>query len=362
LGATTLLTAIALGAWLIGQRRGAAPVVRDPEAVALYRRGVHEYDQRTPAGTGNAVQLFTAAVRRDSTYAAAWAGLAKTYIRAYERQFVFPGVARDSVLRLAVTAVDRALAADRRSADAWVAQAIVSRSVDPTDLTPAIRSLRQALALDSSKAPAWHYLAISLAESGDMDGALQDWRRSVAADPSYTEGLAFLALGHYWRRQYDSAARWADSAVALEPTYLLARTAAGSIAVERGDFARGRAAFEAAGRLSTDVELVNSLAGSGLAEARAGASREARDVLQRAESLAIVYSPVPLHTSVFLAQAYAALGDADHAIAWLQRYTPTQDLHFQLHLRCDPPYAAIEGEPRFRSLLVVPRPSPSRGC
>ena len=64
--------------------------MRDPEAVALYRRGVHEYAQRTPAGISNAVQLFTAAVRRDSTYTEAWAGLAKTYVRAYERRFIFP--------------------------------------------------------------------------------------------------------------------------------------------------------------------------------------------------------------------------------------------------------------------------------
>ena len=357
-----LLAAIALAAWLIGGRRGAAQVMRDPEAVALYRRGAHEYAQRTPAGISNAVQLFTAAVRRDSTYTEAWAGLAKTYVRAYERRFIFPGVARDSVLRLAVTAVDRALAGDRRSAEALVTQAIVSRSVDPTDLAPAIRSLRQALALDSSDASAWNWLAVSLAESGDMDGALQDWRRSVAADPSYTEGLAFLALGHYWRHQYDSAARWADSATALEPNYLLARTAAGSIAIERGDFARGRAAYDAAGRLSTDVEVVNALAGGALAEARAGAARNARELLQHAESLASGYAPAPLHTAVWLAEAYAGLGDADHAIAWLQRYTPTHDLHFQLHLRCDPPFAAIEGDRRFRSLLVVPRPSPSRGC
>jgi len=85
-------------------------------------------------------------------------------------------------------------------------------------------------------------------------------------------------------------------------------------------------------------------------------------MLQQAESLANGYAPAPLHSAVYLAEASAGLGDADHAIAWLQRYTPTRDLHFQLHLRCGPPFAAIEGDQRFRSLLVVPRPSPSRGC
>ncbi len=363
LGAVAVvLAAVAFAAWAMGHRRSVAPVARDPEVVALYQRGVREYDKRTPRSIGEAVQAFTAAVRRDSTYAESWAGLAKTYVRAYERRFVFPGVARDSVLQLAVAAADRALTGDNRSSNAWTTQAIVSRIVDPTDVAPAIRSLRKALVLDSTNAEAWHFLALSLAESHDMDDAIAGWRRSVSSAPFYTQGITFLALGHYWRHQYDSAAKWVDSAIALEPSYLLARGTAGYIAIERGDFARGRAAFEAAGRLSTDVESINALAGSALVEGRAGSSRDARGLLQRAESLVAGYAPAPLHTAVWLAEAYADLGDASHAIAWLRRFTPRNDLHFQLHLRCDPPFAPIERDPRFRSLLLTPRPEAPGRC
>ena len=363
-GGTLLVAAVVLGVWLLAHRQSEVRDARDPDVIALYQRGVHEYDKRTPESIGEAVRALTAAVRRDSTYREAWAALAKTYVRAYDRRFVFSGMARDSVLRLAVAASDRAMAGARPSAEAWATQAIVSRIVDPTDRTSPIRSLRQALALDSTDAEAWHFLALSLAEARDLDGALEAWRRSVAADPSYADGqgLAFLALGHYWRHQYDSAARWADSAIALQPNSLLARGVVGYIAIERGDVARGRAAFDAAERLSTDIEVPNALGGRALAEARAGAPRAARGILQRAESLAASYSPTPLHTAVFLAQAYAGLGDRDRAIAWLRRYAPRNDLHFQLHLRCDPPFAAIEADPRFRSLLLAPRPAGSQGC
>jgi tetratricopeptide (TPR) repeat protein len=362
LGAAAVLVAIALAAWQVVPRRGHAPIRRDPEVVALYERGVQAYDRRTPAGASDAIRAFTAVLQRDSTYAAAWAGLANTYARAYERGFVFPGVARDSVLRLAVAAVDRALALDRRNADAWVTQAYVSRQIDPTDVAPAIRSAGRALALDSSNASAWHYLALSYAESGDMERALAAWRRSVATDPSYTQGLSFLAIGYYWHRQYDSAVPWADSAIAVDPTYLLGWTTAGQVAVERGDVLRGRTLLEAARRLSTDVEVVNQLALRARAEAHGGAAVEARSTLRQAESLAAAYLPAPLHTAVYLAQANAGLGDADHAIAWLRRYTPREDLHFQLHLRCDPPFDALEADPRFRSLLLTPRPTAARGC
>jgi tetratricopeptide (TPR) repeat protein len=361
-GATVVLGLAAFAVWWGVHRRGHAQTPRDPAVVALYQRGMQGYDRRTPEGIRDAIQAFTAALGRDSTYAAAWAGLGKAYVRAFDRRFVFPGLAGDSVLHLAVIAVDRALAIDQRNADVWGTQAVLSRDLDPTNLTPAFRALRQALALDSNDARAWHYQAISLAESGDMDGALKAWRRSVRANPSYTQGLAFLALGHYWRRQYDSAAYWADSAVAVDPNYVLGRATVGQVAVELDSVVRGRAAFDAARRLSTDVEVVNSLAGSALAEARGGSPREARRTLARAESLAAAYTPAPLHTAVFIAHAYAALGDPNHAIAWLRRYSPREDLHFQLHLRCDPPFDPIARDPRFQSLLLVRGSRPARGC
>jgi cytochrome c-type biogenesis protein CcmH/NrfG len=117
----------------------------------------------------------------------------------------------------------------------------VSRIVDPTDRAPAIRALRRALALDSTNANAWHFLALSLAESADVDGAFTAWRRAIAANPTNVQGLTFLAIAHYWRRQWDSSAHWTDSAIALDPTFQLVRIAAGFTEVERGDFARARA-------------------------------------------------------------------------------------------------------------------------
>ena len=358
--ATVVIGVVAGAVWLGGRGRVHATPQRDPNVLALYRRGVQAYDRRTPEGARDAIQAFTAAIGRDSMYAAAWAGLAKTYVRAFERRFVFPGAAGDSVLHLAAIAADRALAIDSGNADVWTTEAVLSRDLDPTDLTPAFRALRQALTLDSTSAPAWHFLAISYAESGDMEKAMAAWRRAVAVTPSYTQGLAFLALGHFWRRQYDSAAHWVDSAIAVDPNYMLGRYTQGQIAVELGQVVRGRGAFDAARRLSTDVEVPNALAGGAQVEARGGTARDARRILQRAESLAATYRPAPLHTAVYLAQAYASLGDRDHAVAWLRRYAPREDLHFQLHLRCDPAFDRVAGDPAFQRLLLAKR-SPA-GC
>ncbi|MGH7586287.1 MAG: protein kinase domain-containing protein [Gemmatimonadales bacterium] len=360
--AAVLLVALALAGWAISGRRGSAKPVRDSVAVALYQRGMLEFRKRTPAGLSAAMQAFGAAIQRDSTWAEPWAGLALNANQGYGRGFVFAGMARDSVLRLAVAASDRALALDPDLPSAWLARGAVSRQVDPTDVSPSIRSLRKALSLDSTLAQAWQLLALGLAETGDLDQALPAWRRAVLANPANAEHVAFLAIGHYWRRRPDSAMRWADSAIAINPGYLLGRSTAGYAALELENFPRAEASFEAGRRLGTDVEVVNNLAGEALVVARAGRPAEARGILATAESLAAAYSPTSLHAAVNLAQAWAALGEADHAIAWLQQYSPAADLHFQLHLRCDPPFDAVAADPRFRTLLMMPRPEAPGGC
>jgi tetratricopeptide (TPR) repeat protein/predicted Ser/Thr protein kinase len=345
---------VALGAWRLVRRDTPATPPRDPALGALFQEGMRAYDRRTPAGAALAIDNFTAAVRIDSTYAPAWVGLAKVYVRAYERQFVFPGVVADSVLRLAVTAVERAMALDSSSAEAWGAQAMVSRQTDPTDVAPAIRAARHAISIDSNSSAAWHFLALSLAEQEKFDSAIVAWRESVRRGPRYTQGLAFLGLGHYWRGAYDSAAAWADSSVSIDANYLLGKTTVGYVAIERGDHARGAAALDAARRLSTDVEIANALAGRALAEARAGQLTVARATMREAERRAQQYMPSPLHTAVYFAQAAAALGDPAKAMSWLSRYRTPRDLHFQLHLRCDPPFAILTRDARFRALLLSP--------
>ncbi len=358
-----LLAAVAGGVWLrFGPAPGGGRRAASPDVVALTQRGIRGYDRRTAPGVAEAIAAFGAAIRRDSTYAPGWNGLAKSYVRAYERGFPVPGVPPDSLLRLALAAVERALAADSGSADVWLTQALLSRNIDPTDDGPVLRSLRRALALDSTDAPAWQFFALALAETGDFQGAMAAWRRCVAADPAYTQGLAFLALGHYWRRQYDSARVWADSAVSVDANYLLGWNTAGFIAVERRDYDRGIAAFEAARRLTSDAEASNAVAGVALAQARAGRGSEARATLRDAEPQARAYVPTPLHTALFFAQAYAELGDADRAVAWLARYRPRESLHYQLHLRCDPPFDPIARDPRFRSLLTPPARGRGGSC
>jgi tetratricopeptide (TPR) repeat protein len=265
-------------------------------------------------------------------------------------------------LRKALTAVNRALSLNDQNADAWTTHGMVTHQIDPINLAPALRSVRRSLALDSTQATTWHQLAIMTADSGDVSAALDAWRRSVRISPSYSQGLAFMGFGHYWRGNYDSAAVWADSAISVDPNYILAQQFAATVQTERGQFEKAHAHADAALRLSEDIEVINSTASKAIVHARAGQKPLAMALLLAAEVSSGGFEPLPAHTVLWLAEVNAALGDVNGALKALGRYATPRDMHFQLHLRCSPTFAPVENDARFRAMLIIPRPAPGSHC
>jgi len=355
--AGAVLLAAAAGMWIT--TRG--PSV-DPEVLTLYDRAAAAYDSRTPSGAVEAAKVLGDVIGRDSSFAPAWNTLAKTYVRAYQRGFRLPDVPRDQLLRKALTAVNRALSLNDQDADAWTTHGMVTHQIDPINLAPALRSVRRSLALDSTKAATWHQLAILTADSGDVASALDAWRRSVRLSPSYSQGLAFVGFAHYWRGFYDSATVWADSAISVDPNYILARQFAATVQTERGQFERAHAHADAAIRLSEDIEWINSTATKAIVHARAGQKGLAMALLLAAEVRSGEFEPLPVHTALWLAEVKAAVGDVNGALKALGRYGAPRDRHFQLHLRCSPTFTPVEHDARFRAMLVIPRPAPGSHC
>jgi len=359
------VAALILGGWWLATKTGSGAAsghVPDSITLDLYRRAVRSYDSRRPGGVAEAIALFKSGIAHDSLYPPLWSGLAKAYVRSYQRGFVVPGVPHPRLVEEGLFAAERALTLDSLSAESWLTQATLTQMVDPVELAPVHRALSRATALDSTLAEAWHQWALYYSHQGDLARGVEMWRRSVRVNPRYLQGLAFMGLGHYWQGRLDSAAFWADSSLALESNYLLGRTTAGYVAIERGDHARAEAALDAAIRLSTDVELVNALAGMALAYARAGRRGEARALLRTVDSMALTQQPLNSHTAVYVSHPHIALGDHAQGLAWLQRYRPLGDRHFQLHLRCDPPYVTVRSLPAFRAMLVIPAPAGTAGC
>jgi len=331
----------------IPERLALAP---DPVAYDLFSRGRYEASRRSVASVGRAVAFFSESIRRDSTFAPAWAGLAAVLHNANRWEFPVRGVPRESLLTREIMASDRALQLDSTSVDAWLSRAWASEDVDPTSRGPALRAIHRALALDSLNAVAWDQLAMALEEAGHRDSAGAAWHRAVALDPGYVRAKTFLAIHYWWWRAYDSAAVWADSAVATDPLYGLGRVVAGQVALARGRRDEAQSQLAAARRLATGPGSAGLSGFVSLAVA-AGDTVAARHLVAEAEARTDPAAP-DNHGAVNIAAAYAVLGEPARALTWLERYRPMRDLHFQLHLRLDPPLDPLRREPRFQALLL----------
>src|SRR5256884_159559 len=132
----------------LGARAG-APTERptlapDPVAYDLFLRGRYEASRRTAASLGRAVALFSESIRKDSTFAPGWAGLAAVLHNANRWGFPVRGVPPQSLLTFEIIASDRALQLDSTNVEAWLTRAAVSEDVDPTRRAAPLRTIRRA--------------------------------------------------------------------------------------------------------------------------------------------------------------------------------------------------------------------------
>ena len=349
-------TEIARGA-LASMRVSTAGAVRtparpvDPAAYDLYLRGRYFASRRVEAAIQQAVALFRQAVGRDSTFALAWSGLADALHYALRWRLSVPGLPADSLPAAILRASERALLADSAQAEIWVARADALQDVDPTSRAPSIRALERAIALDSLDASTWALLAFTLDEAGDTSGAMRAYRHSLALDPLNPLTLSNISLHFYWQGRDDSAMAWADSTVAADPTYISGRRIAGTVALSLGRWTDAETQFEAARTVGPGPERIWAMAGLAVVAVARGDSARARALSGQMEAMTDASQPA-LHSAVFIAWALAALGERDRALAWLERYGPVRDLHFQQHLRGDGPLAPLRADPRFQALLT----------
>ena len=357
--AATLVLALVGGAAAVYSRRP-HPVppdrTRDSTALALYNRGRASQGIRSSAVVAQAFDDFSEAIRRDSSFALAWAGLGRTVQMALLRGHSIRDLSRDSLLRLALFASQRAVSLDSTSAEVWLVRARVLESVDPTSRRSVLRDLRRALAIDSSNGDAWFALARARDELLDSAGARIAYEHAVKLAPKNTDLLAFFALHGLWTNSFIEGLKWADSALAIDPTLGVAREAAADLSTEIRDWPRAERQIEVYRRLSTGADQASALGGAARLSALRGDRVEAKRFALAAEKT-VDSATLTKHQASYLGLAFSSIGDTARAVKWLAAFSPRADVHYQLHLHRDPGLAWLRA-PKYRWLLAEPDTTP----
>ncbi|MGD2122260.1 MAG: tetratricopeptide repeat protein [Gemmatimonadota bacterium] len=334
----------ALQAQLTSEEQGRVPLrpTEDLEAYRLYASGRSSLDTWDQEGMTAAARYFSEAVRRDPSYAQAWAGLADAVSALH--WYNYPPVEGTPTSE---EAVRRALELDPDLAEAHASRAIVLCSRRVKDAPEALREFQRAVELRPSYAYAqvwmsWVYLIV-----GDPEPARRYALRALELDPLSPAIRVFLSEAHLANGTYDLALKEAVRGREMQPEQPLSRTNEGIVLHHLGRFEEALVALERAGKklsqnstspTQSQLHGVMSVAASG-----AGDSDRAREHLGQIDAEKDPFS---------FGLALAGLGDREAAFEallqvkeWGQHSTESLRYFFPAEL------GPLRDDPRFTELV-----------
>src|SRR5262249_30585680 len=185
------------------------------EAYNHYLQGRFLWKKRTEQGLRSALEHFEHAVRLDPSFARALSGIADCHL-------LLGMSAAESPQRSMPEAADaaaKALRLDPALAEAHASLAAVKNCYD-WDFVAAEQGYRRAIALDSSYATAFHWIAIWFySVTGCLAEAVDSVEQAIELDPLSPPIIADLGLVHAFGDNFDAAAMYFRRALELDPHF-----------------------------------------------------------------------------------------------------------------------------------------------
>ena len=285
------------------------PSTTNVEAYEFYLRGRKLYHKWTRQSVEFARQMFERAVKIDSGFAAAWAGLANTYVDLFR----WGRNLRD--LEKAQHASEHALKLDSNSAEAHVsagqALAIEQRYAE------AARAFDRAIRQDPSLFEAYYLYGRMCVESGEVEKAVKLFEKAQLVRPDDYESRALRAQALTELGRQDEARRANEVAVGSIEKHL---------------------------DLNPDEARAYSLGASVLV--RLGQTEHSKQWTHQAMTLA-PNDPLILYNA---ACNWALLGESERALDGLERAIEA-GVAVADWITHDPDFVSLRGHPRFQAIV-----------
>jgi TolB-like protein/DNA-binding winged helix-turn-helix (wHTH) protein len=186
----------------------------NPEAFDAYLQGYHFFQGSTDKDADMAAKYFERATQLDPSYALAWAYLSRARNWQANEGLIPMEVGR----RLAREAVERALSLNPNLAKAHAQMGRLKITVD-YDWAGANASYQRAVELEPGNPEGVILAALSAAELGRFDEALQLARRAVDLDPLNADSWGNLGEIEYYMGHLDQAAADGKKSLELNPDF-----------------------------------------------------------------------------------------------------------------------------------------------
>ena len=311
----------------------------DAAALQRYWEGRFFFDKRTVDGVRQSRLYFQQAIKRDSNFALAYAGLANSYTPSD----LVLAPADLETMRQARTAATKALEIDDQLAEAYTAQARVLMFYD-LDWQGAEDDLKRAMELDRGYAEAHHIYSHYLMYVGRTQESLSEALQAWQIDRFNILLTVHLGWTYLYARQYDQAIEQLRRAIEMDGSFFRAHLFLARAYEQKKMYIQARAAYEKARELEVDSN--ESIVMLGHLAAVSGNKAEAFSAI---ESLADLYKQKRV-SAYDLAIIYAGLNQNGAALDWIEK-AYQERTGGVLMLKSEPIFDNLRAEPRYRDLL-----------
>jgi TolB-like protein/Tfp pilus assembly protein PilF len=320
------------------QQLGGAQAV-NAEAYEAYLKARYHWNKLTPHGIKKAVDYFQQAIAKDSSYAAAYTGLADCSSRLAWWGFVPPAQGFGA----AKAAAQRAVQMDPGLAEAHGSLGWAILHYD-WDCVGAEREFRTALGLNPTYAGVSHFYAACLAAIGRWDESITEIKRVLKLDPLSPIVNMTAAVILQQARRFDESIEYSRRALELDPDFCSAMWALGIAYEEKGMYAAAIAELEHAIRGSDGHPYYMSALGH--IYASAGRRDDALRIIEQLKERSQQSYIMPYG----IAGIYACLKERDEAFCWLERAYQERSAYL-VYLNVSPGFDNLRSDPRFNDLL-----------
>jgi serine/threonine-protein kinase len=310
----------------------------DPAAHELYLEGRYHLNQTTPSGMNKAIELFEAAIRKEPTYALAYAALANCYV-----YLGFLGAVAAEVYPKAKQAAARAVEIDETLAEPHAVLGYAATYYD-WDWATAERELERAIALNPNYAQGYLHYSWYLGSQGRLEELRTAILRAKELDPLSIIIHANMSNYYQFGRDYDGALVQTRKALDMAPD-------APIVLLFHGMACWGKELYEEAAAVFK--KLVDITGGGpgfkgylAYSFAKVGQKESALVILNE---LTVTSNSQPVPSFQF-ALVMLGLDRFEEALTWLEKAFEERGSWFP-HIRHECLFDPLRGYPRFQDLV-----------
>jgi TolB-like protein len=320
--------------------RGDAEI--DLEAMKLYLKGRHFWNQRTAAGFRKAVECFQQAIACQPHFSRANAGLADVYVLMMMHNLGSPRTLMPKARQAAVAALET----DPASSQAHCSLAAVCGLVD-WNWTAADAEFQRSIEIDPNYATAYHWRALICdIPQSRLDRAVADMRKAEQLDPLSLPMVSDCGFVLYLSRRYEEAETQYSAAMEINPNFYRVHIFLGRLYAAQQRYEKAIAHLNRAfDSMDGDAFRSQALGTLGFLHGRLGNREQLAKAVAELEALDRRSFASPIDWAILAVGA----GDFDGAFRHLTE-AARQKAGFLVFLGHEPLLDDLRPDPRFRKL------------